>query len=196
MKQEFSISENLIKEALERASSQEEIYGHNTGHFVLDTEKENTTIGVLGELVVQNWFNDLATRFGSTIRCELSNYGDAVDLNLVGAESTDKKGLHVKTGLWRNWPKPSSEFGIHADQGIETSGQPLILVSLLKSDKKWPKFSRIEGYLRSTELQSLPIIQKGDRFENTGVISRTTNIVTVFGQYKPITEIADFFFKA
>jgi hypothetical protein len=87
------------------------------------------------------------------------------------------------------------EFGILADQGIESSGQPLVLVTLLKSQEKWPKFSRIEGFISCEELAKLPIIKKGEKFKSSGVISRTDNIVTSFGQYKPIAELSERLFK-
>jgi hypothetical protein len=97
----------------------------------------------------------------------------------------------VKTGLWRNWPRQDFEFGIHADQGIEKSGHPLVLVSLLRGGEKWPKSSRIEGYMRSSDLSKLPIIQRGEKFASSGVISRTSNIVTNFGLYKSVAQLAD-----
>ena len=195
MKQLISISESLIDEALSRAKEQEAVYGHNTGHFTLKTEKENTIIGVIGELTVRNWLNDSAKRAGSAARFTESNLGAPIDLILNGAVDTTISGLHVKTGLWRNWPTENLEFGIHADQGIESSGQPLVLVTLLKSQEKWPKFSRIEGFISCEELAKLPIIRKGEKFKSSGVISRTDNIVTSFGQYKPIAELSERLFK-
>ena len=143
MKQLISISEKLLEEALIRSTEQEAIYGHNSGHFTLKVEKENTTIGVLGELIVRNWFNDRALEIGSQFRLSETSLGAQLDLMLIGPDIKSIKGMHVKTGLWRSWPKQNFEFGVHADQGIEKSGQPLVLVSLIRGEEKWPKISRI-----------------------------------------------------
>ena len=49
----YRISDSIASEARERTLKQESIYGHNTGHFTLDVEKQNTSTGVFGELVTR-----------------------------------------------------------------------------------------------------------------------------------------------
>ena len=183
------VSESLIESALLRGRSQEGLYGHNTGHFTLHTEKENTVIGSLGELVVQKFLNDELIKYSSGTTVQLCNFGSQFDILIQ--HKTKEKYVHVKSGLWKKWPLDNWEFGIHADQNIQNLGAPLILISFLKSSTEFPELARIEGYITSKSLQNAPLITKGNRFPTTGVISRTNNIVTNFSDYIPITKMID-----
>lgn len=185
----FDVSKSQIQEALVRARKQESIYGHNTGHFSLKVEKENTTIGVLGEIIVRDLLTNLfeATNTSSTLK--LGEYGSRFDLELT--THAIKTFLHVKTGLWKSWPQQHWHFGVHADQGIQDSNYPLILVSFLKSAEVLPHTGRIEGFITSEKLRSSKTIQKGQLFPSTGVVSRTDNILTTFSDYQPIIELSE-----
>jgi len=181
----FQINASQLREAIDRARKQEEIYGHNTGHFTLKVEKENTIIGVLGEIIVRDCLEKLFRNELVEVSIDMCSYGAEFDLelNLDGR----KCFLHVKSGLWKNWPQDHWHFGIHSDQGIQNSSSPLVLVSFLKSQSQWPEIGRIEGVITSENLRKAEIIKKGQRFPSTGVISRTDNIVTTFSEYQNIS---------
>jgi hypothetical protein len=183
------VSESLIESALLRGRSQEDIYGHNTGHFTLNAEKENTIIGTLGELLLQKFLTDELNKHSNGTSVRLCDYGSQFDI-LIQHKSKEKY-VHVKSGLWKKWPLNNWEFGIHADQNIQNLGAPLVLISFLKSSKDFPEFARIEGYLTSKFLQNAPLIAKGDKFPTTGVISRTNNILTNFSDYLPVTKMIE-----
>ena len=183
------VSESLIESAILRGKNQENIYGHNTGHFTLDTEKENTIIGTLGELLLQKFLSDELSKHFNGVSVQLCDYGSQFDI-LIHYKSKEKYA-HVKSGLWKNWPLNSWEFGIHADQSIQNLGAPLVLISFLKSSKDFPEIARIEGYISSKFLQNAPLIAKGDKFLSTGVTSRTNNIVTNFSDYLPIAQMIE-----
>lgn len=186
---EMEVPQVLVDEATRRAREQESIYGHNTGHFSLAVEKENTITGTLGELLAKQVVLEIATKLSRVVYVELAPLGAPADLSVsVGGV---KGGVHVKTGLWRAWPKPTFAFGIHADQGIENSASPLILVSLIKTENPTPFRARIEGFVRPEYLRNCQVIDKGERFPVTGVVSRTRNIVTYIGDYEPIDTIFD-----
>jgi len=189
----FRVSSTQLKEAIERARKQEKIYGHNTGHFTLKVEKENTIIGVLGEVVVRDFLEKEFRKESSDVSLEMCPYGAEFDLEL-NIESR-KYFLHVKSGLWKKWPLENWHFGIHADQGIQNSASPLILVSFLKSQKQWPEIGRIEGVITSELLRKAEIIKKGQRFPSTGVVSRTENILTTFSEYQNISLLKKLFVK-
>ena len=192
---QISILESQIEHALLRARKQEGIYGHNTGHFTLQVEKENTVIGVLGELLVRDFLNNFAISYGSNTRIELTDFGFHTDLISVESGGKRARGIHVKTGLWQNWPKDHFEFGIHADQRIERSQNPLVLVSLLKNLAGWPITGRIEGYISASTLMNAKIIKRGDSFPSTGIISRTNNLVTRIDQYQKMETLAKHLFE-
>ena len=183
------VSESLIESALLRGRSQENIYGHNTGHFTLNTEKENTVIGTLGELLLQKFLSDELSKHFNGASVNLCDYGSQFDIQIL--YKSNEKYAHVKSGLWKNWPLNKWEFGIHADQNIQNLGAPLVLISFLKSSKDFPEVARIEGYISSKFLQKAPLIAKGDKFPSTGVMSRTNNIVTNFSDYLSITKKID-----
>lgn len=182
----FEITKEQLDEALKRAVKQEAIYGHNSGHFSLLVEKENTTIGVLGEIVVRDY---LKSRFNhkNEFTIELTEFGAPYDIQI----RTDQmmKAIHVKSGLWKTWPRDNWHFGIHADQGIQNTSAPLVLVSFLKSKELLPQEARIEGFLNSTKLKSAKIIKKGEKFPSTNVVSRTENYLTQFRDYQSIEKI-------
>lgn len=186
---EVAIPQSLFDEAIRRAREQESIYGHNTGHFSLSVEKENTVTGTLGELLARQVVLEVAEKLEVEIHLELAPLGAPSDLFLSMGDT--KGGIHVKTGLWKSWPRPDFAFGIHADQGIENSSSPLVLVSLLRSGQSAPLKARIEGYVRPSYLRTCQVINKGDRFPVTGVVSRTKNIVTYIRDYKAIETIFD-----
>jgi hypothetical protein len=187
------ISSSQLDEAVKRARKQENIYGHNTGHFSLKVEKENTIIGVLGEIIVRDYL-------GITFRSDLvgasptmCDYGAEFDLQLD--LEFGKFFVHVKSGLWRTWPQEHWHFGVHADQGIQNATFPLVLVSFLKSKSEWPELGRIEGFVSSEKLREAVMIRKGERFPSTGVVSRTDNLLTTFSEYENILELKKFFAK-
>lgn len=185
----LAISSKQLDEAIERARNQERIYGHNTGHFSLKVEKENTIIGVLGEIVVRDYLGQLLSIDLMSSPPRLCDYGSEFDLQLD--LKFEKFFVHVKTGLWRTWPQDHWHFGIHADQGIQESRFPLVLVSFLKSKSKWPEVGRIEGFISNEKLRKAAIIEKGARFPSTGVVSRTDNILTTFSDYENILKLSE-----
>jgi len=182
------VSKSLIESALLRGRNQEDIYGHNTGHFTLNTEKENTIIGSLGELLLQNFLAEELNRHNHEATVKLCDYGSKFDL--VIQLNSRQRHVHVKSGLWKKWPLDNWEFGIHSDQNIQNLGAPLVLISFLKK-KDFPEVARIEGYITSRFLQNAPLITTGDKFPTTGVISRTDNIITRFSDYLPITRLIE-----
>ena len=190
-----SISESLLSEGLDRARTQEGIFGHNTGHFKLKEEKENTVIGVLGELLVRDVLNKLKADRQLNYLVDTTKLGSSKDLQVTSLDGKIGRELHVKTGLWKKWPSKDFEFGIHADQGIEISGCPLVLVSILKTTTPWPTEARIEGYVTSKELSEAKVIKRGERFQSSGVVSRTDNLITKIGDYKPVVNLIPHLFK-
>jgi hypothetical protein len=178
---------SLVEEAILRARDQEDIYGHNTGHFTLETEKQNTIIGVLGELIVRDYLLSRLTSRREEVFVELSPIGSQYDILIRILK--EKRELHVKSGLWRSWPREDWHFGIHSDQYIQDSGAPLVLVSFLRSKNFWPSESRIEGYIKSEQLKKATLIRSGERFPSTGVVSRTDNLLTRFSDYQDIQGI-------
>jgi hypothetical protein len=183
------VSKSLIESALLRGRSQEDIYGHNTGHFTLNSEKENTIIGSLGELLLQKFIADELNRHDHEATVQLCDYGSKFDIVIL--LKSKQKYVHVKSGLWKKWPLHNWEFGIHSDQNIQNLGAPLVLISFLKQKKDFPEIARIEGYITSRFLQNAPLIATGDKFPTTGVISRTDNIITRFSDYLPITRLIE-----
>jgi hypothetical protein len=186
----FNVSKIQIEEAVERARKQESIYGHNTGHFTLGVEKENTIIGVLGEIIVRDLLTNLFKAIHPSSTLKLGAYGAKFDLEL--STQAIKNFLHVKSGLWKSWPQQNWHFGVHADQGIQNSQYPLILVSFLKSNEFLPDTGRIEGFISSEKLRNSKSIKRGQPFPSTGVISRTDNILTTFSDYQPIIKLSEF----
>ena len=191
----LDVSDELIASSVIRAREQEKKYGHNTGHFSLDVEKENTVIGVLGEFLVRETLLRIASGEGIRVQVDHTSLGAAVDLEVRRQDQTQISGVHVKTGLWKQWPREDFEFGIHADQRIELSSQPLVLVSLLKSKGGYPEKARIEGYITSEILRRAVLIKRGERFPSTGVVSRTDNLVTKFNQYIELKSILKVLFQ-
>lgn len=183
----FTISDSQIAEAVARGRSQEKVFGHNTGHFTLAVEKENTIIGVLGEIVVRDLLVEMLSKFSGVSGARLCEKGDQFDIELFHQDT--KKYIHVKSGLWKRWPQDIWEFGIHADQGIADSGSPLVLVTFIKADHDWPRIGRIEGYVSSHQLKNSKVIKSGERFPSTGVMSRTDNLLTHFSEYLDFTTI-------
>ena len=181
----FQVTKSHIEEALIRTREQESIYGHNTGHFTLEKEKENTLIGVIGEILVREYLEKALKKTNSLYEVKLAEIGAEADIS-VHLSSSDVRKIHVKTGLWKSWPQPSYHFGIHADQNIENSGAPLVLVSLLKGPGQYPESAKIEGYITSRKLSVLPSIKRGELFPSTGVKSRTDNILSKFSDYLDI----------
>ena len=186
---------DLVTAAVLRAREQERKYGHNTGHFTLGVEKENTVIGVIGEFLVKEELMRIAYREGIQVQVDNTGLGAAVDLEIRSKNQDQIFGVHVKTGLWKRWPSEDFQFGIHADQKIELSGQPLVLVSLLKREHGYPEKARIEGFITSQDLQKAILIRRGERFPSTGVISRTDNLVTTFAQYVELESILKALFQ-
>lgn len=183
----YPVRHSLVEEAILRAKDQEAIYGHNTGHFTLETEKQNTIIGVLGELVVRDYLLFLIASQKRKIFVELSPIGSQYDVHVQFLE--EKRAIHVKSGLWRSWPRENWHFGIHSDQRIQDSGAPLILVSFLKSKNFWPSESRIEGYIKSEQLKKASLVRRGEKFPSTGVVSRTDNLLTQFSDYQDMRDL-------
>jgi len=188
----INISSKLIETAKERTKAQEALYGHNTGHFTLSVEKENAFTGVIGELLVVDFFNTSFIKRNVDWRCALGDYGSEADINFYKNGTVSRK-MHVKTGLWKAWPGRDYHFGIHSDQSIESSGLPLVLVSILKNPKGAPEQAKIEGFITSKFLQSCKIIKKGQRFPSTQVVSRTDNLLTRFEDYRHIDELLESF---
>ena len=191
----LDVSPDLVAASVLRAREQERKYGHNTGHFSLDVEKENTVIGVIGEFLVKEALTRTAYEEGVRVQVDHTSLGAAVDLEIRPNNQDQIFGVHVKTGLWKRWPDEDFEFGIHADQKIELSGQPLVLVSLLKREHGYPEKARIEGYITSENLSQAVLIRRGERFPSTGVISRTDNLVTTFAQYVELGSILKVLFQ-
>lgn len=182
------VTADLVDEALERTRTQEAVYGHNTGHFSLSVEKENTLIGTLGELVAREALREVVFGSAITIEVDLAPIGAPADL-IVKVGRGGQQGVHVKTGLWKKWPRPDFSFGVHADQGIEFSSAPLVLVSLVRLERDSAFEFRIEGFVTPEFLKSCKRIGRGERFPNTGVVSRTDNFVTYFSDYQDISKI-------
>ena len=185
----LDVSPDLVAASIVRAREQERRYGHNTGHFSLEVEKENTVIGVIGEFLVRETLTRIAFEEGIELSVNHTSLGASVDLEIRRTNQEQISGVHVKTGLWKHWPREDFEFGIHADQRIELSSQPLILVSLLKREHGFPEKARIEGYITSEVLRQSVLIKRGERFTSTGVLSRTDNLVTKFAQYVDLKSI-------
>jgi hypothetical protein len=186
----IEVTRPQLEESIERARRQENIYGHNTGHFTLKAEKENTVIGVLGEVIVRDWLINFFIQEHMEVKVTLCGYGAPYDLEISSHDSS--KFIHVKSGLWKRWPSENWHFGIHSDQGIESSGAPLALVSFIKSQEMWPRFGRIEGFIDSEKLSKAKIIRKGERFPSTGVVSRTDNLLTQFAEYASIKQLSNY----
>ncbi len=177
----------MIEEARHRAHQQELIYGHNTGHFTLDKEKENTFIGTLGEIVARHALLDLMVGRIPEVEVSLTNLGASVDLAVKSLPGVE--GVHVKTGLWKNWPSKRFSFGVHADQNIQNTVYPLILVSLIKGTEQSPSQAQIEGFVTPSYLRDCDVITRGERFPGSGVVSQTSNIVTYIGDYLPLSSL-------
>ena len=188
----FSISNELQVEAVKRAREQERIYGHNSGFFRLEVEKENTVTGVLGELVAREVLKLSLAATTEQVIVELTDIGSKYDLEIHGVENLI--GAHVKTGMWRQWPRLEMPFGIHADQKVQETSVPLILVSLLRPSSGFPNEARVEGYVWPTFLATCRVISRGERFPITNVISRTNNILTFLSDYLPIQNLGNFEF--
>ena len=184
----MAVNKDWIDEALSRTREQEARYGHNTGHFTLRVEKENTLIGTLGEIVAREALTSVLKQKFASIEVNLSELGSFVDLTIKGANQL--RGVHVKTGLWKNWPQDHFSFGVHSDQGIQMGLDPLLLVSLLKQDSSLPTKARIEGFVTPEYLRKCALIRRGDRFPGTGVQSRTDNLITYFRDFASINRIA------
>ena len=182
----LDIDGRLVEASVQRAREQEKIYGHNTGHFRLEVEKENTVMGVIGEFLVRQTLIDIAKSNSILVEVDHTTFGAPLDLKLTVPGRREEFGVHVKTGLWNQWPQETFEFGVHADQKIEFSNSPLILVTLLKSRGSYPKKARIEGFIKSHDLRRAKVIKRGDEFPSTGVISRTDNYLTRFSQYEDV----------
>jgi hypothetical protein len=191
---DLSVSDECIERSIQRAVIQESKYGHNTGHFTLKVEKENTTIGVIGEEVIREFLETEFVNRNISGQISLTEFGSEFDLKITISIGTMEtvRFAHIKTGLWQKWPEPTFAFGIHADQNIQNSQTPLILVSLLKNPDGWPSRARVEGFLSSTDLTGLSMISKGDRFPVTGVVSRTDNLVSYIHQYRPMAHFLNF----
>ena len=190
----LDVTKDVVENSVKRAREQEKIYGHNTGHFTLKVEKENTVIGVIGESLVRQALLKIANSKSILIQIDHTDLGAPLDLELKEPRGGKLLGLHVKTGLWSRWPAEGFEFGVHADQKIESSNSPLVLVSLLKDPGGYPKKARIEGFIKSDDLRHSTLIKKGARFPATGVISRTDNLITKFSQYGDVTSIFEVLF--
>jgi|688.fasta_scaffold264095_2 hypothetical protein len=186
---EYVVGSELHDEAMLRARKQEAVYGHNTGHFTLEVEKENTTVGVIGELVVREVLTEILQQSIKNVEVTLAPLGHPTDIQVRNAGSLTS--IHVKTGMWRSWPRSDFSFGIHADQKIQYSEAPLILVSLLRSHEQLPKKARIEGFVTPEFLQSCPVIQRGELFPVTNVRSRTTNLLTQISDYRSLFELLE-----
>jgi len=184
---EIEISTEMLEEGITRAREQEQIYGHNTGHFTLESEKENTIIGTVGEIVAREVINECRSARNIGLSIQLSDLGAHTDLVIHNHELFN--GLHIKTGLWRRWPRDDFSFGVHADQGIQHASEPLVLVSLLKESEEFPVKAQVEGFVTPDYLRRCQVIHRGDRFPGSGVVSRTSNIVTFFRDYNPIADL-------
>ena len=188
----FCIEPELVPSLVKRARRQEAVYGHNTAHFSLEVEKENTVTGVLGEFAVVRY---LSTAFQDIpgIQVDFTEIGAFVDVEVT--HNGLSAGVHVKCGLWKSWPADYYEFGVHADQGIQGGEAPIVLVTLLHPDGDGLRLGRVEGFLPASNLQECRVIKKGERFPSTGVRSRTENIVTTFGSYFAIDQLPRFLLK-
>jgi hypothetical protein len=185
----LKIDKSQIEEAMERARNQEKIYGHNTGHFTLKVEKENTMIGVLGEIAVRDWLANFFSEKKAGYDVRLCAYGSPYDLEI--SKSLDKQYIHVKTGMWKSWPRDDWHFGIHADQGIPSSGYPLVLVTFLRDEGLLPTVGRLEGFIDSEKMNKAKLIRKGEAFPSTGVVSRTDNLLTTFADYESMLKLVN-----
>ena len=183
----FRIAAEEVPALIERARAQEEIYGHNTGHFTLDVEKENTITGVLGEHAVADYLAGVLQEVDG-VQVGLTALGAPVDIEVRVGDSL--VGVHVKCGLWKRWPGDHFEFGVHADQGIQEGDYPLVLVTLRHPAADGSRIGRIEGFLTPAALRKCLLLSKGERFPSTGVVSRTDNLVTTIGDYQPIDCLA------
>lgn len=184
----ISISKDILDEAKERTLAQEAIYGHNGGHFKLETEKENTLTGNVGEIITRDYLSQNRLIDEGVYEIELSDLGAPADLK-ISSYTGKTIGAHVKTGLYRSFPSQSRSFGIHASQSarIQAAKESVIVVSLTKgSDGKTPVLGKIEGFITSGELARCPTIKKGERFP-AGYVSRTDNVLTTLSDYQSIT---------
>ena len=189
----LDISDDVLAASKARTVKQEAKYGRNTGHFTLENDKNSTLMGVIGELLVMEALMNLAKRIGYRIQINQTSLGAPVDLEIKAQSKMLINGLHVKTGVWKQWPQEDYQFGVHADQKLETTSQPLVLVTLLKRADSYPQKSRIEGFITPEILRAAPLIERGERFDSTGVISRTDNLVTKFSQYSNLEAIFDLY---
>mgnify|MGYP001169524335 FL=1 len=188
----FRIAAEEVPGLVERARAQEEIYGHNTGHFTLDVEKENTITGVLGEHAVAEYLTGCFQGVDG-VQIGLTTFGAPVDIEVRVGDSL--VGVHVKCGLWKRWPGDHFEFGVHADQGIQDGDNPLVLVTLRHPAEDGSRIGRIEGFLMPAALRECVLLGKGERFPSTGVISRTDNLVTTIGDYQPLDQLPSLLLK-
>ena len=185
----LKLNYSQIEEAILRGREQESIYGHNTGHFSLKVEKENTVIGVLGEIAVRDFLASSIVKALPGATLTMREFGAEFDLEI--SHNKEQSFIHVKSGLWKTWPEEHWHFGIHADQGIQNSGYPLVLVSFLRSKGTWPEILRIEGFITSDYLNKAQLIKRGQKFPSTGVVSRTDNLLTKFSDYQHISKLSD-----
>lgn len=181
---------NLLQEDLEIISELSKIqtrkFGHDSGYFTLGRKDSSHEIGFIGEVGLLRFFKQ---EYGLREPGEIGLYplGEKYDVYII--IKGRKNSIHVKTGRWKSWPQDAWAFGVHADQKIEDSSSPLVLVSYLSTNNAT---IQIEGFMTSVELKSCPIIKKGETFPGMSYPSRCDNKLTYFRQYKSIKGLINY----
>ena len=171
----------------ELSRAQEAEYGRDTGAFTLGTGEDAHAKGFAGEIAVIKYLEaDFKLVSGQSVgHCPIGS-----EFDVYAGEPDHRRFLHVKTGFYNSWPARDAPFGIHAHQRVEETNAPLILCSVLKSNRNEV---RIEGYVTPWELAAARVVLKGEQFPNRSYRSRTDNRLTYIGEYKPLVSIEAMF---
>lgn len=159
-------------------------FGHDQGYFRLGRAQSSHEYGFIGEVAVLRYLSTFGLSEPDTLG--LLPMGDRFDVWFKWKGTSWP--LHVKTGVCARWPQPDDTFGIHADQSIEESQAPVILVSALRNDLRT---ARIEGAMTAGRLGESPWLREGDPFPGKTYRSRTTNRLTLVGEYLEIRGLSD-----
>lgn len=177
-----------MQEIFDRAEAQEAVFGRNNGTFTARVDRNYTAKGVAGEVAVRRMLIDTFGLDPAHVR--LGAIGDKYDVYVMTPDG--ERGIHVKTGAYKSWPNDSLPFGIHAKQGIQDSGAPVVLVFLLRDldGKAFKPNVKIAGWVPPWHLGECPVIEAGQSFPGaTALKSRTRNIATMVRDYQPITDL-------
>lgn len=184
----LQLSSAEMQEIVDRTEEQEAVFGRNNGTFTARVDRNYTAVGVAGEIAARRMLIDTFGLAPDEVR--LGAVGDKYDLYVTTPDG--ERGVHVKTGAYKSWPNDSLPFGIHAKQGIQQSGAPVVLVLLLRDmdGKGFKRNVKIAGWIPPWHLGECPIVEAGQSFPGVSALkSRTRNIATMIRDYQPITDL-------